>query len=48
MNMKYVDRLVFPIIFFFFFFFGSGHRGSKAYSLWDGVVPNLSIGYDYL
>ena len=22
----------------------SGHRGSKAYSLWDGVVPNLSIG----
>ena len=29
-------------------FFGSGHRGSKAYSLWDGVVPNPSIGYDYL
>ena len=26
----------------------SGHRGSKAYSLWDGVVSNPSIGYDYL
>ena len=26
----------------------SGHRGTKAYSLWDGVVPNPSIGYDYL
>ena len=32
----------------FFSFFRSGHRGSKAYSLWDGVVPNPSIGYDYL
>ena len=32
----------------FFFFFGSGLRGPKAYSLWDGVVPNPSIGYDYL
>ena len=26
----------------------SVHRGSKAYSLWDGVVPNPSIGYNYL
>ena len=24
---------------FFLYFFWSGHRGSKAYSLWDGVVP---------
>ena len=23
----------------FFLFFWSGHRGSKAYSLWDSVVP---------
>ena len=23
----------------FLSFFWSGHRGSKAYSLWDGVVP---------
>ena len=29
-------------------FFGSGLQGSKAYSLWDGVFPNPSIGYDYL
>ena len=29
-------------------FFWSGHRGSKAYSLWGGVIPSLSIGYDYL
>ena len=32
----------------FFFFFWSGLRGPKAYSLWGGVVPSLSIGYDYL
>ena len=32
----------------FLYFFGSGLRGSKAYSLWDGVIPNPSIGYDYL
>ena len=31
-----------------FSFFRSGHRGSKAYSLWGGVVPSPSIGYDYL
>ena len=27
---------------------GSGLQGPKAYSLWDGVIPNPSIGYDYL
>ena len=31
-----------------FLFFWSGLRGSKAYSLWGGVIPSLSIGYDYL
>ena len=29
-------------------FFWSGLRGSKAYSLWGGVIPSPSIGYDYL
>ena len=29
-------------------FFVSGLRGPKAYSLWGGVVPSLSIGYEYL
>ena len=32
----------------FFSFFWSGHRGSKAYSLWGGIIPSPSIGYDYL
>ena len=32
----------------YFLFFWSGLRGSKVYSLWDGVVPNPSIGYDFL
>ena len=32
----------------YLFFFWSGHGGSKAYSLWGGVVPSPSIGYDYL
>ena len=32
----------------FLSFFWSGHRGSKAYSLWGGVVPSPSIVYDYL
>ena len=32
----------------FLSFFWSGHRGSKAYSLWGGVIPSPSIGYDYL
>ena len=32
----------------FFLLFWSGHRGSKAYSLWGDVVPSSSIGYDYL
>ena len=32
---------------FFLSFFWSGHRGSKAYSLWGGVIPYPSIGYDY-
>ena len=32
----------------FLFFFWSGLRGPKAYSLWGGVVPSPSIGYDYL
>ena len=32
----------------FFLFFWSGHRGSKTYSSWGGVVPSPSIGYDYL
>ena len=36
-----------PFGIFFFMFFCSGHQGSKAYSLWDGVIPNPSIGYDY-
>ena len=31
-----------------FFLFRYSLRGTKAYSLWDGVVPNPSIGYDYL
>ena len=30
------------------FLFWSGLRGSKAYSLWGGVIPSPSIGYDYL
>ena len=29
-------------------FFWSGLRGPKAYSLWGGVVPSPSIGYEYL
>ena len=33
---------------FFLLFFWSGLRGPKAYSLWGGVVPSPSIGYDYL
>ena len=33
---------------FFLSFFWSGLRGPKAYSLWGGVVPSPSIGYDYL
>ena len=33
---------------FFLSFFWSGLRGSKAYSLWGGVIPSPSIGYDYL
>ena len=32
----------------FLSFFRSNLRGPKAYSLWDGLVPNPSIGYDYL
>ena len=32
----------------FLSFFWSGPRGPKAYSLWGGVVPSPSIGYDYL
>ena len=36
------------VIAFFLFFFWSGLRGSKAYSLWGGVIPSPSIGYDYL
>ena len=32
----------------FLSFFCSGLRGPKAYSLWGGVVPSPSIGYDYL
>ena len=32
----------------FLSFFRSGIQGSKAYSLWGGVFPSLSIGYDYL
>ena len=35
-------------VFLFLSFFWSGLRGSKAYSLWGGVVPSPSIGYDYL
>ena len=33
---------------FFLSFFWSGLRGPKAYSLWGGVVPSPSIGYEYL
>ena len=33
---------------FFLSFFWSGLRGPKSYSLWSGVVPSPSIGYDYL
>ena len=32
----------------FLSFFWSGLRGPKAYSLWGGVFPSPSIGYDYL
>ena len=32
----------------FLSFFWSGLRGSKAYSLWGGVIPSPRIGYDYL
>ena len=28
--------------------FWSGLQGPKAYSLWGGVVPSPSIGYEYL
>ena len=41
--------VIITIIYVFYLsFFRSGHRGSKAYSLWGGVVPSPSIGYDYL
>ena len=32
----------------FLSFFWSGLQGPKAYSLWGGVVPSPSIGYEYL
>ena len=32
----------------YFYFFWSGLRGPKSYSLWGGVVPSPSIGYEYL
>ena len=32
----------------YFILFWSGLRGPKAYSLWGGIVPSPSIGYDYL
>ena len=48
-------RLLFPEILlglylylYSLFFLWSGHRGSKAYSLWGGVIPSQSIDNDYL
>ena len=34
-------------MYFFLFFFVSGLWGPKSYSLWGGVVPSPSIGYEY-
>ena len=42
------DICICNVLLFFLSLFWSGHRGSKAYSLWGGVIPSLSIGYDYL
>ena len=40
-------HITWEVNFLSFSFFGSGLWGPKAYSLWGGVVPSPSIGYEY-